>query len=154
MKKKGFVQLRQDAMFTQVVDALARTHPEFTVNESTFGVCYAMPYAWNDGQPGRQCVSVSATVNLSGEYKSTSRIDVEPMKEIYAHQEEVQKALESPSQLLFVFFGVDNAIAFTRIRPLNEYRCTMYKHYAVPVDEIAFVTKFTGEYANVEFSAH
>lgn len=148
-KKKGFGQLREEAMFAQVSAALAQSHPEFRVNEPSFGVCYAMPYAWNNGKPGRWS-GMSLSLDLSSDTTS-SQTNVEPMKEVYAHREEMERAAESPNQLLFVFFGVDNAIAYARLKSLEEYRCTKYKHYAVPVSELVFLTKFTGEFANPEF---
>jgi hypothetical protein len=148
-KKKGFSQGREEAMFAQVSDALARLHPELTANESSFGVCYAMPYAWNNGKPGRWA-GMSLTVDLSGDTAS-SQTNIEPVKEVYAHQGEMQRAAESPSGLLFVLFGIDNAIAFTRLKLLDQYRCTIHKHYVVPVSDLTFLTKFIGEYANPEF---
>jgi hypothetical protein len=148
-RKKGFGQLREEAMFTQVSATLALSHPELTVTESSFGVCYAMPYAWNNGKPGRWA-GMSLSLDLSDD-SASSQTNIEPMSEVYAHREEMERAAESPSRLLFVFFGVDNAIAFTRLKPLEDYRCTVHKHYAVPVTDLVLLTKFTGEFANREF---
>ena len=140
-------------MRTQCLNALRRDYPEVIINEENIGFDYATG-AWNNGKP-LAAVLPSFSFSLSeGEARMTMTDTGKELHSIFTHPDIVDKLLGKPNALLFIHFGMDDAVAFVSV-PKESYRLTMYNKYAVPVEDLKFVTTFndpTTEMRNARLS--
>jgi len=132
-------QLYAEALRTQCLNALRRDYPEVIVNESNIEFSYSTG-SWNNAKPRSAALP---SLSLSVDDGETRTIDnSKELPAVYVHKEDVDRLVGQPNGLLFVLFGIDNALAFTSVSKEITYRVTKYNKYAVPVEGLRFLTIF------------
>ena len=129
-KPKTESQLRSEAMKMQCLDALRRDHPEVIINESNMRFSYSTG-SWNNGKPHSAALP-SLSLSLSeGEARMIDNSKELPA--VFVKKDDVDGLVGQPNGLLFIQFGIDDALAFTSIPTEIAYRVTKFGKYAVPV---------------------
>ncbi|MGA8407178.1 MAG: hypothetical protein WB680_08375 [Candidatus Acidiferrales bacterium] len=138
-KPKTESQLRSEAMKMQCLDALRRDHPEVIINESNMRFSYSTG-SWNNGKPHSAALP-SLSLSLSeGEARMIDNSKELPA--VFVKKNDVDGLVGQPNGLLFIQFGIDDALAFTSIPTEIAYRVTKFGKYAVPVKDLRFLTTF------------
>jgi len=138
-KPKTEMQLRQEALVAQSTEALRQRYPRVLIDETNIGYTYSTG-AWNNGKPHSAALpslSFSLKEGKAHEVDNSSQLPA-----VYAHQKDLERIRTKPNGLLFVLFGQDNALAFAQIPMGKEYRTTVYENYALPIEDLKFLTTF------------
>lgn len=138
-KSKTEMQLRQEALVAQSIEALRQRYPEVVTDETNIGYTYSTG-AWNDGNP-RSAALPSLSLSLK-EGKAHEVDNGNQLPAVYANKKGLEQIQSKPNGLLLVLFGQDNALAFAQIPMGKEYRTTVYEKYAVPIEDLKFLTTF------------
>jgi hypothetical protein len=138
-KPKTEMQLRQEALVAQSIEALRHRYPGVIIDETNIGYTYSTG-AWNNGKP-RSAALPSLSVSLR-EGKAHEVDNSNQLPAVYVHKKDLEQIQSKPNGLLLVLFGQDNALAFAQIPMGKEYRTTVYEKYAVPIEDLKFLTTF------------
>ena len=77
-----------------------------------------------------------------GEGKAHEVENSNQLAAVYAQKKDLEQLQSKPNGLLLVLFGQDNALAFAQIPMGKKYRTTVYEKYAVPIEDLKFLTTF------------
>jgi hypothetical protein len=138
-KPKTEMQLRQAALLAQGVEALRQQYPAVIIDETNIGYAYSTG-AWNDGKP-RSAALPSLSFSLR-EGKAHESDNSHQPPAVYADRKDLEQIQSKPNGLLLVLFGQDNGLAFAQIPMGKKYRTTVYDKYAVPIEDLKFLTTF------------
>jgi hypothetical protein len=138
-KPKTDMQLRQEALVTQSIEALRQLYPGVIIDETNIGYTYSTG-AWNNGNP-RSAALPSLSFSLR-EGKAHEVDNSNQLPAVFAHRKDIEQIQSKPNGLLLVLFGQDNALTFAPIPMGREYRTTVYEKYAVPIEDLKFLTTF------------
>jgi hypothetical protein len=133
------MQLRQAALVAQSIEALRQRYPAVIIDDTNIGYTYSTG-AWNNGRP-RSAALPSLSFSLK-EGKAHEVDNSNQLPAVYAHKKDLQQIQSKPNGLLLVLFGQDDALAFAQIPTEKEYRTTVYEKYAVPIEDLKFLTTF------------
>jgi hypothetical protein len=133
------MQLTQEALVAQSIDALRHRYPEVTLDETNIGYTYSTG-AWNNGKP-RSAALPSLSLSLR-EGKVSEVDNSHQLLAVYAHKKDLEQIQSKPNGLLLILFGQDSALAFAQIPRGKEYRTTVYEKCAVPIEDLKFLTTF------------
>lgn len=138
-KPKTKSQLRQEALISQSIEALRQRYPEVIIDATNLRWAYSTG-SWNNGKPrsaGLPSLSISLAEGVARTVDNSN-----PLHAVYVRKEDLEQIQSKPNGLLLVLFGRDNALAFVQIPMGKEYRATVYDKYAVPVEDLKFLTTF------------
>jgi hypothetical protein len=133
------MQLRQEALVAQSIEALRQRYPGVIIDETNIGYTYSTG-AWNNGRPRSAALpslSFSLREGIAQEIDNSHQLPA-----VYVHKKDLDQIRSKPNGLLLVLFGQDNALAFAQIPMGKEYRTTAYDKYAVPIEYLKFLTTF------------
>lgn len=138
-KPKTKLQIRVEALFAQGTGTLRKLYPEIVIDETNTAWAYATG-AWNNGKPHAAGLP-SMTISLS-EGVARTGVCSKLLSEVYISKDELERIQGKPNGLLFVHFGMDSALTFAQVPMGRSYRVTVYDKYAVPVEDLRFLTTF------------
>lgn len=141
-KAKTEMQLRQEALVAQSIEALRERYPGVVIDETNIGYTYSTG-AWNNGKP-RSAALPSLTFSLK-DGKAREVDNSRQLPAVYVRTQDLEQIQSKPNGLLLVLFGQDNALAFAQIPMGKEYGTTVYEKYAVPIEDLKFLKTFVDQ---------
>jgi len=138
-KPKTEMQSRQEALVTQGIEALKQRYPRVIIDETNVGYTYSTG-AWDNGKPRSAALPSLSTSLRDGKAREVDNSRQLPA--VFICKQDLEQIQSRPNGLLLVLFGQDNALTFAQISMGEKYRTTIYGKYAVPIEDLKFLTTF------------